>query len=432
MKLKLIGINHRTSSIEVRDRAAMSDERISSCLIEFKKAGNLDGAVILSTCNRSEIYLSPQNHISDSDMRQMLSTATKLLADEVASSYVYKDEKAVEHLFKVASGLDSQLVGESQILKQVRDAYYTALDHNSTNRLLNKVFLKAIECGKDVRYRTAISEGAVSVASAAVQLAERVFGSLKQRNVLIIGAGETGKLAAKYFKSAGVCRWRISNRTLVNGEKLAAAFNGDVAEFPPTESDIRWADLILSATSSTETVIGFATIKSAVHRQPGIKLFLDLAVPRDIDPQIKNLSNIYIYSVDDFKDLVKTNLDMRQGEIARAAKVVDKHVAEFTKWYRENRVAPTIKQLQDVLENIRQSELNSNIHRFKPEDHEQLDKFSRSLMRKVTSLMIANLKRASNEDDNISLARAVTIALSAEDEKTVNEVLEKLEHEFSS
>jgi len=301
-----------------------------------------------------------------------------------------------------------------------------------TKVLFNRMnLLKAIECGKAVRHRTRISEGSVSVASAAVELSSKIFGSLENCNVLLVGAGQTVNLAAKFFGNAGVNSWRISNRTEVNSKRLADQLNGGVTSFPPSKEDIEWADIILSATSSPDPIIKVDKASGLNDGERKMQLFLDLAVPRDIESNIRDLPNNFLYTVDDFKDLVAANLEARKVESVRAEKIVGKLIAEFTKWYQENKISPTIQQLQNVLETIRIEEVNRNANRFLNEDREQVDKFSKSLMRKVTSLIISNLKRASHEKDDIRLAKAVTIALSSADNTNTNEVLEKLDNEFS-
>jgi len=377
------------------------------------------------------LYISPLQHHTEDEFRSLFKSLTSLTSQEVDSAYIHRDEDAVGHLLRVSSGLNSQMIGEIQILKQVKDAYHTALNNHSTNSILNRMFLKAIECGKNVRHRTRISEGSVSVASAAVELSNRIFGSLENCNVLLVGAGETVRLAAKFFGNAGVESWRVSNRTKSNADALSDNLGGNVVSFPPEESEIGWADIILSATSCSNPVVKKEMVSNSADSNNKMQLFLDLAVPRDVEPGIRDLPNNFLYTVDDFRDLVAANIESRQGEAIRAEKIVDKLIVEFSKWYQENRISPTIQQLQSVLETIRIEEVNRNVSRFQDEDREQVDKFSKSLMRKVTSLIIANLKRASHEKDDLKLAKAVTIALSSANNNNTNEVLEQLDNEFS-
>ena len=327
--------------------------------------------------------------------------------------------------------MNSQLIGEVQILTQVKDAYFKALDLGSASGVLNRLFLTAIECGKLVRERTAISRGAVSVAFAAANLAKKIFGSLEKMNVLIIGAGETGQLASKHLLKAGVKSWKISNRTRARAENLTNVLGGSAVSFPPNIEDLMWADIVISATGAPELIVKAEDVSEIINKRPDPICFLDLAIPRDIDPKLKETDNAYVYSVDDFSELVEANLKARHKEAVRAEKFVNQKVGDFVKWYRENRVAPTIQQLQEIIEGIRLSEIEKNAKRFCEKDQVNIDKFSKTLVKKVIGLIIANMKRASVDRDDLSLARAVLMAFSQEDRTELKKVLEKLDHELS-
>ncbi|MDD5088467.1 MAG: glutamyl-tRNA reductase [bacterium] len=430
MKLELVGLNHTTSAIAVRDKAAIAPERMGEVAARLLREQYMEGVVILSTCNRVEFYLSPSYHSSDEALRALLAEMCHLSEDEAAATYIYRDSDAVAHLFQVASGLDSQLIGETQILTQVKQAYHAALDLACSNAFLNRVFLRAIECGKMVRSRTAISRGAVSVSYAAVDMAERIFGRLDARRVLLIGAGETIRLTATHLAKAGVKPWRISNRTQANAERLAATLGGEPTAFPPSDDDIANADIIVSATSAPDAVISAAQATRALEKRTNPALILDLAVPRDVDPAFRS-DNVYVYAVDDFKQLIKTNLKARQQEAVRAERLVRQSVDDFSAWYKEHRILPTIQQLQEVLEEIRAEEVERNARRFRPEDRGQVEKLSKTLVRRVAGLIIANMKRASLDRNDLSLASAVSMAFATDDKEAVENVLEQLKHELS-
>lgn len=430
MKLEMVGLNHTTSAMEVRDKAAITPERLGEVAARLLREQFMEGVVILSTCNRVEIYSSPSYHFSDEALRALLAEVCHLTPAEAEAAYVHRDSDAVKHLFRVASGLDSQLLGETQILTQVKQAYHAALDLACSNAFLNRVFLRAIECGKMIRSRTAISRGAVSVSFAAVDMAERIFSKLAERHILLVGAGETIRLAATHLATAGMKHWRISNRTATNAEKLAIALGGSVVAFPPAEKDIAWADIIVSATSSSEAIISADTANHALEHRTDPVLFLDLAVPRDIDPAFRS-DNAYIYTVDDFRQLIEANLKVRQQEAVRAEKLVHQSVDDFAAWYKEHRILPTIQQLQEVLEEIRKAEVERNSRRFCEADRDQLDRFSKTLIRRVAALIIANMKRASLDRNDLSLASAVSMAFATGDKEAVENVLEQLKHELS-
>ena len=432
MRLELIGLSHRVASIEVRERAALSPEQIDGALRGLVGGANLEGVAILSTCNRTEVYLSPRHHHEPDDLRRLFCRLTGVDDDAARPAYVLRDDEAMRHLLRVAAGLDSQMLGEVQILGQLKDAYARALAAGSTNGILNKALLRAIEAGKDVRNRTGISQGAVSVASASVQMAQRIFGSLAERRVLLVGAGETARLAANHLKGVGVDDWRVANRTESNARVVADLIGGRVVDFPPTAEDVDWADLVVSATGADEPMIGGAAVIDAVRKRRRPLLLLDLAVPRDIDPALGCVGDVYLYTVDDFEELVAVNLETRVKEAKRAEQIIEKHVGEFASWYRENRVAPSIQQLHAVLEELRSHEVERNRRRFQPDDHEQLERFSKALIRKVEGLIAANLRQASDKNDDLSLAQAVVRAMARDEgDADVQQVLDRLRQEGS-
>ncbi len=431
MNLEVIGINHETSDLAARELAAIGPDQLPEAFKLILDNPAIEGCVIISTCNRVEIYISPRDHLTDSELMELFGKSTKLDHSQYENAYIYRDDAAARHLFGVASGLNSRLLGEAQILGQVKTSYYMALEIGSVNSFLHRLFLKGIECGKFVRERTAISQGAVSVAYAAVDLAGKIFGALEKMNVLIIGAGETGQLASAHLHKAGVSSWKISNRTQERSEKLASELSGKVIPFPPADDDILWADIVVSATGSPGYLIEAARAVPIVKKRENPICFLDLAVPRDIDPELKKADNTFVFSVDDFNELVEANLGARKKEAVRAEKLISQKVESFIKWHRENRVAPTIQQLQDIVEGIRLSEIERSSRKFCDADRDNIDRFSKSLVKKIVSLIIMNMKRASVDHDDLSLARAVLMAFSKQDEEELNKILEKLDHELS-
>lgn len=431
MKLEMIGINHKTSSIEVREKAVFGQERLDCVLASINLDENIKGIAILSTCNRTELYLSPLEHQSEEQLRQLFVKHAGIDELEVTDAYMLRDTDVVLHIFRVASGLDSQILGEKQILGQVKQAYLRALTQKTTNKILNRLFIKAIECGKQVRTNTEISSGAVSVASVTVQLANKIFGSLDECNVLLIGTGDTARLAARHLSSAGVTKWRVSNRTLQNAQDLAQMLHGDVTSFPPHPDDISWADFIVTATSAQEPIITYETVKQAQkHRQNNL-LILDLAVPRDVEAGVEQLPDLYIYTIDDFRELVASNLEARQREAIHAEKIIQRLASDFVEWYQKNRIAPMIEQIQSILEQIRLEQLEKVYGRFDKSDHQKLDAFSRSLIKKVVSLIIANIKKANNDVTEIELAKAVSVALASDKSDQTKYLLEILDYELS-
>lgn len=431
MNLEMIGINHETSDLQTRERAAIEPEKFPETYKSILEIPGIDGVTIVSTCNRVEVYLSPRKHLPEDELRNLFGKICDLPPEETARAYIYRDEETARHLFNVASGLNSQMIGEVEILGQVKASYYIALDLGSVSSLLNRLFHKAIECGKFVRERTTISKGAVSVAFAAVDLASKIYGNLENVNVLIIGAGQTGQLAAKHFKKAGAKSWRISNRTQERADELSKELSATSVSFPPGDDDISWADIIVSATGAPGYIIETNGNSKLGRDKDTPVCFLDLAVPRDIDPRFKEFDNVFVYTVDDFNEMVAANKAAREKESTRAEKFVSQRVDSFVKWHRENRVAPTIQQLQEIIEGIRLAEIERYAKRFCEDDREKVDKFSKSLVKKVLGLLIANMKKASVDQDDLSIARAVLLAFSQQNKDDLNEILEKIDYELS-
>jgi len=431
VKLEMIGLNHRTAVLSTRERAAIAPDALPDILERLVRHPNIEGAVILSTCNRAELYLSPTFHFDEAELRALYVEAFGLDPDDGNVAYVHRDANAAQHLFRVASGLDSQMLGEIQILAQVKNAYSSALELATTSATLNKVFTHAIMCGKQVRTRTAISQGAVSVAYAAIEVAQRLYRKLEEHNILLVGAGETTQLAAKYLADAGALNLRVSNRTTERAESLAQQMNGSVTSFPPTADDLMWADIVVSATSSPTPVLSVNEQGGKLKQRKRPLLFLDLAVPRDVDPAFAEFDDVYVYTVDDFQELVAVNIKARQKEAVRAEEIVEKEVEIFVEWYRNNRIAPSLQQLQAALESIRSAEVENQAHHFRPEDREEIEKFSRSMMKKVTSMIVANMRRAAADGNDLTLARAIAVAFAGKDRATTEQILEQLNHELS-
>ncbi|MBK6765622.1 MAG: glutamyl-tRNA reductase [bacterium] len=431
MKLEMIGLNHRAANLTLRERAAIAPESLPGVLKRAVAHPNIEGAAILSTCNRAELYLSPTFHFDQTEFRLLYCDLFGLDPQDGESAYIHRDSMAVKHLFRVSSGLDSQMIGEIQILAQVKSAYATALETACTSAILNRLFTHAISCGKLVRTRTAISQGAVSVAYAAIEVAQRLFNKLDTKKILLVGAGETSALAAKYLADAGACTWRVSNRTQSRAEAFACKIGGSTTTFPPTNDDFDWADIVVCATSAPTHIITRASADSAVRARKRPLLFLDLAVPRDVDGALGECEEVYLYTVDDFQELVAANLRARQKEALRAEEIVEREGETFAEWYRQNRIAPSIQQLQIALETIRTSEVEQQSHHFHETDRVEVDKFSRSLMKRVTSLIVANMRRASEDGKDLDLARAIALAFAGKDQETTDKILEKLSHELS-
>jgi glutamyl-tRNA reductase len=335
-KFLLIGISHKTAPVEWREKLAVSEDRLPAILDRLRRDGLFDEAVVLSTCNRVEIYgavREGKESAAREAVRQTLGAERNSSLPESAF-YSADGADALRHLFRVAAGLESLVVGETEILGQVKRAYETARGHSCTEKLTNVVFQRALFIGKQARTATSVSEGGTSVANVAVTLAERIFGDLSKSRVLVLGAGKMAELSARHFLSQKVSRLTVVNRTLAKAEELARAFGGRAAAFQDLLPELLQADVVLCSTGSSEPVLRFPEVEDVMRRRRNRSLFLiDIAVPRDVDPAVHRLENVYLYNVDDLEALVAENIQKRRGEIDKASRLVDDKVAEFSNWY---------------------------------------------------------------------------------------------------
>ncbi|MBI5700495.1 glutamyl-tRNA reductase [Candidatus Saganbacteria bacterium] len=335
MQLRVVGLNHKTAPVEVREKIAIPSNRLKEAMTYFQNAAEVkgNGIVIISTCNRTELY--SVGHDFDA-LIVFIENYFKIWFSEI-EKYIYKysGPKAIEHLMRVASGLDSMIVGEGQVLGQVKDSYQAALELKTTNSLLSTVFNRAINSGKRSRTETQITRGAVSVGSAAVELARKIFGDLELRQVLIIGAGKMSEVAASLLKSKVVF---VANRTYSRAEELAKKIGGNAVKFDELDKYLETCDIVISSTGSSHYIINRTRIQNVLHKRGNNPLFLiDIAVPRDIDPQIGELSSVYLYDIDDLNSIAAENLRARQSEIPKVEMIISEEKENVIKWQKRSR-----------------------------------------------------------------------------------------------
>lgn len=325
MPLIVLGLSHRTSPVEVRERFAIADSKIPEALAQLRGSGRADEAVILSTCNRVELYAATASDDSSScaALRDFLVSSRNDATGLDREIYVLREPHSLEHLFKVACGLDSMVLGETEILGQLKKAYDLALQHGHTGGRLNKAFQRAFNVAKHVRTQTNIQRGSISIASVAVELAEKIFSSLADRTVLVIGAGETSEKTAKALLSRGVERILISNRCGERAEVLAANLGGRALPFDSWESDFAGVDIILSSTSAPHYILNRARLAPLLKLR-GSKplLVIDIAVPRDVEPEVNLLPNVFLYNIDDLQAIADRYLQQRREEISRCESII--------------------------------------------------------------------------------------------------------------
>jgi glutamyl-tRNA reductase len=356
MAFNILGLNHKTAPVALREKIAFSEDRLVAALRALRQERGVAEAVILSTCNRTEVYWA--GSASGEELSQWLERHHEEGLDLTASVYVHQEKHAVEHAFNVASGLDSMVLGEAQILGQLKNAYRIAQETGSTGPHLNKLFQAAFSTAKRVRSETQIGANAVSLASATVSLARRMYSDFSAHTALMIGAGEMIALTARHFAAAGVKRVVIANRTLVNAQPLAAELSGYAVDLSHLDKELAEADIVVSCTASPMPLITKAAAAAAVRTRRHRPIFMvDLAVPRDIDPAIADLEDVYLFSIDDLQQLVDENRQHREVAAGDAKVVISEEVARFLQDARAKEAGPAIRALRQQADAIRRQTL---------------------------------------------------------------------------
>ena len=405
MDFILIGMNHNTAPVEVREKVVFSEPQVKEALKVIKKDGILSEGMIVSTCNRTEFYgVCPENNNPERYIRVFLDKFKGVnWFSNNEYSYTYKCEDVVRHLFKVTTGLDSMIVGETQIFGQIKTAYNLSCKFKTNSIFLNKLLHWSFRVGKRVRSETQIGMGAVSVSLAAVELAQKIFKDLSQRKAFLIGAGETGELSAKHLKEKGMGKFFITNRTFSKAEGIASKLGGEAVPFEMIGEILPLIDIVISATGSSEYIVDYEMMKKCMHTRDNKPVFIiDIAVPRDFSPKIREIENVFLHDIDDLDVIVDKNITMRKAEIPKAEKIIKEEVKNFTDWYKSLEVTPVIKMLREKFEVIRKSEFERHKKKFSKEDWEQLDLFTKHFINRLLHYLISKMK-TSNEDPYISL-----------------------------
>jgi glutamyl-tRNA reductase len=389
MQLLLLGVSHRTAPIDLRERLDFSARGVDAALVALAARPPTSEAAVLSTCNRVEIYAACENvEQARRDLEEFLSEFHGVPALELAPFlYSRVGIDAARHLFRVASGLDSLVVGEPQILGQVKDAYSLAAERHCTGPLLNKLFHAAFAAAKRVRSETAVSEGAVSVGYAAVALARKIFGDLKGRTVLVVGAGEMGKLTAQHMRSQGIHKMLITSRTAAHADVLADAMAGTAVPWQQLGAALVESDIVITATGSSVPILSRAYIEQTIRTRRHRPLFIiDIAVPRDVEPATGDLEQVFLYNIDDLQAVVQENLSKRTAETAQGEALLSEEVARFGTWLDSREAIPTVVALRQRFEAIRLSELHrleAKLAPLPPEARARVEEITRLLVEKL-------------------------------------------------
>ncbi len=388
-------MSHRSAPIEIREKVAFSPCAARSFLRRLKEDGAVAEAVLVSTCNRTELYAVVEDEGARGRLFDALAAEKGVERDFLERhSYWLADDEAVRHLYRVASSLDSMVVGEGQILGQVREAYRAATEELCAGPILNRLFHTSLRVGKKVRSETRIGDSSLSVPRVAVKLAEEVFGTLRGRRALVLGAGEMSELVVKHLKISGVWELRIANRTPERAAMLAERVEGVAVGFDSLAEELPNVDVVVSSTGSGEWVVGSELVAGALARKKEPLFFIDIAVPRDVDPVVQNLDRAYVYDVDDLQAVVDRNSEDRSAAAAAGEAMIGPAVFEFMGWLSTLHVVPLIKELRDEAERVRRHELARALNRLdlSPEEAEAVERMSHTLVNKLLHGPIQELK----------------------------------------
>jgi len=408
MSIAVLGVNHRTAPLEVRERFAHAAHEVPPALERVLRAG-AGGGVLLSTCNRTEFYVAqPRDTVAEA-VWELLSE--RLGAGRAAQEYGYvqRDREAVRHLYRVSAGLDSMILGESQIQGQVREAWQVS--RAQAGPVLHRLFQSALLVGARVRGETSLGVGNASAPSAAVALAEKIFGALAGRSALILGAGDVAELAAACLAAEGVQVALVASRTYERARVIAERLGGHAMTLEEAWDHFATADIVLCSTAAPHAVVTWERVAPAIRRRGGRPLcLLDLAVPRDVEPAVAQLENVFLYDIDDLQAVAAQAAAQRRGEIPAAERIVSEEVDRFWGWYDGLGVVPVIRAFRDRLDDLRRAELERALRRLghlSPEDRAQVDQFSQALLNKFLHEPTRALKAAAESGRGYALLEAV-------------------------
>ena len=425
MHVFLLGVSHQTAPIDVREQLDFSSRDVGAAVEALAARYSAGEAVVLSTCNRSEIYVASDDPArARQELIDFLGSYHGLPAQAFeAHVFEHTDEDATRHLFRVAAGLDSLVVGEPQILGQVKDAFQVAATRQCVGPVLTRLFHTSFGVGKRVRSETALGEGAISVGYAAVALARKIFGRLDGRRVLVVGAGEISTLTAQHLRAQGVGEIAITSRTAAHAEALAVDVDGRAIPWGELRAALATADIVITATGSPRPILTRADIEAVTSRRRGEQLFIiDIAVPRDVEASVGEMEQVFLYNVDDLQAIVQENLSRRSSEIVHAETIVSEEVERFAAWRRSRGAVPTVVALRQRFEQIRRAELQRLEHKLgglTPEARASVDEVTRLIVEKLLLAPTSQLKALPDEETQIAYTEAVNRLFELRDESPV-------------
>jgi len=411
--LVMVGVNHKTTPVEIREKLAFSPGKIEDSLAALLDLPEIVEHIIISTCNRVEIYARVRDvEKGIRRLKEFICDFHDLPLDGMDGYfYSFRNHQTVEHLFKVSSSLDSMVIGEPQILGQVKEAYNHARSLQSTGAVLNQLFEKAFNVAKRVREETGIADNAVSVSYAAVELARKIFDDLEQHTIMLVGTGEMAELAAKHIISYGAKTVYVVSRTYERAVSLAKTLNGSALSFEKFRDEMHRADIVISSTGAPHFIIQKELIEKVIQqRKHKPMFFIDIAVPRDIEPEVNDLENVYLYDIDDLQAVVTANLKEREKEAENAKQIIRHEVSKFNDWMESLDAVPTIVEIRGRAEAIRLREVERTLKKMKHlsgEDAHNLHHMTRSIINKILHKPTVNLKKQAQTKEGQDVLRTV-------------------------
>jgi glutamyl-tRNA reductase len=403
MHIVIIGLSHKTAPVEIREKLAFAPTAMERPLRQMLELSTITEGLIVSTCNRVELCaVTKEPDAAIAELRRFLAEYHEVSAEEINENlFDYQGEEAIRHLFRVSSSLDSMVLGEPQILGQIKTAYGYAAEFKTAGLILNRFLHKAFSVAKRVRTETAIASNAVSVSFAAVELARKIFDRLDNKGVMIIGAGEMCELAARHFVNNGISKVLVTNRTFERAEKLAEEFDGKAVPFDSFVDHLAEVDIVMTSTGAPNFILGKRQMEEVLKRRKNRPMFLiDIAVPRDIDPKVNDISNTYLYDVDDLQGVVQANLKERQKEAGKAEAIVEQEIGQFHLWLGNLEVKPTVIALRHKLEEIRQQELEKtfgNLKDLSGKQRKSIEAMAGAIINKILHKPTAILKNSQKD-----------------------------------
>ncbi len=408
--IAVLGINHKTAHVDVRELFSIPASDIGAFAEQVLQKTDIKEIVVLSTCNRTEIYFYQQHTCHKKDFKQVsdiLHDFVHCKTDYFEDFYTHTRKDAIKHLFRVTSGLDSMVLGEDQVINQVKEAYLRCTDLALTDAVLMRLFQKSFEAGKSVRTETNIQKGARSVSYVAVDLCIKKIGAIHEKKILLIGTGETGKIALSHLKKKGGLHFTLANRTFETAEKFAKEYGGTAVTFIDFKKYLEESDIIITATNATHNIITNSDVQEYASKRHHTQLFIDLSVPRNIDESISKIKNTLLFGVDDLQILTEDTMKMRQESVEKAEIIIKEMTDEYVEWFNTLTLRPIITSMAANLEKIHLKELSCSEKCYTPEQFELIKEYSSRLNQKYSRMLIKNLRKIEFHEEDTKILKKI-------------------------